>query len=68
MKYKDYPNKVTLCKYILSELDKTIEKMGESDGVHSDLDMFRVKARKKDLVKRKEEIIKKLNTYVKKNI
>ena len=68
MKYKDYPNKVALCKYILSELDKTIESMGTSDGMYSDLDMFRVRARKKDLIKRKEEVTKKLNKYAKKNI
>ena len=68
MKYKNYPNKVTLCKYIISELDKTIEKMGESDGIQSDLDMFRVRARRKDLIKRKEEVIKKLNNYAKKDI
>ena len=67
MKYKDYPNKVALCKYILSELDRTIESMG-SDGVYSDLDMFRYRARKADLVRKRKEINKKLNRYVKKNI
>tara|TARA_A100001515_G_C4590062_1_gene215698 strand:- start:3729 stop:3932 length:204 start_codon:yes stop_codon:yes gene_type:complete len=67
MKYKDYPNKVALCKYILSELDRTIESMGP-DGVYSDLDMFRYRARKADLVKKRKEINKKLNRYVKKDI
>ena len=67
MKYKDYPNKIALCKYILSELDRTIESMGP-DGVYSALDMFRYRARKADLVKKRKEINKKLNTYVKKDI
>jgi hypothetical protein len=67
MKYKDYSSKAKLCEYILSELDRTIDSMA-SDGMHSDLDMFRFRARKSDLVKKRKEVKQKLDRYVKKNI
>lgn len=60
MKYKEYKNKKELAAYIVKELQRTISLMGNLDGLQSTLDMFRApRARKKDLVAKKQELIDK---------
>ena len=60
MKYREYKNKQELAIYIISELERTIKLMGNSDGLQSSLDMFRApKAKKKDLIAKKQDIIEK---------
>jgi len=60
MKYGDYKNKKDLAKYIIAELTRTIQTMGDSDGLQSALDMFRApRARKKDLIAKRKQIKEK---------
>tara|TARA_R100001463_G_scaffold131284_1_gene191201 strand:+ start:634 stop:840 length:207 start_codon:yes stop_codon:yes gene_type:complete len=60
MKYKNYKSKKELAKYIIKELDRTISLMGNSDGLQSSLEMFKApRAKKKDLVDKRQELIDK---------
>ena len=60
MKYGDYKNKQELAIYIVTELEKTISYLGDSEGVKSKLDMFNIpRANKKDLVAKKQELVNK---------
>ena len=62
MKYGEYANKKDLAKYIIAELTKTINTMGNSDGLQSPLEMFRApRARKKDLIAKRKELKEKYN-------
>ena len=59
MKYGEYKNKKELAKYIVKELTRTINLIN-SDGLQSSLEMFRApKAKKKELVAKRQEIIEK---------
>ena len=47
---------------IIYNLNQTLSKMGKSNGIHSDLAMFKgPRAKRSDLVKKKNELIKKYN-------
>tara|TARA_R110000744_G_scaffold18170_1_gene48966 strand:- start:192 stop:392 length:201 start_codon:yes stop_codon:yes gene_type:complete len=60
MKYREYKNKKDLAKYIVKQLTRTIKLMRDSEGLQSNLDMFRgPRAKKKDLINKKQEIIQK---------
>lgn len=60
MKYGEYKNRKECAKYIVTELERTIKLMGESDGLQSSLEMFKApRAKKKDLINKKKEIIEK---------
>jgi hypothetical protein len=45
---------------IVNNLKQTLSKMGKSNGIHSDLAMFKgPRAKRSDLIKKKNELIKK---------
>jgi hypothetical protein len=57
MKYGEYKSKKHLARYIIGELKRTIKLMGDSDGLQSNLEMFKApRARKKDLIAKIKEI------------
>ena len=59
MKYGEYKSKKHLARYIIGELKRTIKLMGDSDGLQSNLEMFKApRARKKDLIAKIKEIKK----------
>jgi hypothetical protein len=60
MKYGEYKSRKECAKYIITELERTIKLMGDSDGLQSSLEMFKSpRAKKKDLINKKQEIIEK---------
>ena len=62
MKYGEYKNKRELGIYICKELTRTIRSMGDSEGLQSELEMFKApRARKKDLKAKRKELMNKHN-------
>jgi hypothetical protein len=62
MKYGNYKTKKNLAKYIIGELTRTINIMGDSNGLQSENSMFKApRARKKDLKAKRKEIMLKYN-------
>lgn len=62
MKYGECKDKRELSIYICYELTRTIRTMGDSDGLQSELDMFKSpRARKKDLKARRSALMEKHN-------
>tara|TARA_R100000900_G_scaffold121040_1_gene95593 strand:- start:1576 stop:1812 length:237 start_codon:yes stop_codon:yes gene_type:complete len=62
MKYGEFKTRTELATYICSELTRTINIMGDSDGLQSPLDMFKApRARKKDLKAKRKELMEKHN-------
>ena len=60
MKYKEYTSKKELGLYIISELNRTIKLLSNSNDVQSELAMFRSpKAKKADLIAKKQEVMEK---------